>query len=239
VLPWLVPTPLSAAAALRSTPLASELPEGDRDRLSGIAVTRSVRKGQLLFSDGDACAGLFLVTQGRVKLFKLSPDGREKVIHLVSPGETFAEAALFGDGRYPVNAEAVDAVSLLLLPREPLLRLLREDPGLSFRMLASMASRLKRFVHQVEDLTFQSAAQRLAYHILSEASPGQRTARLSLQKKDLAAHLGMTPETLSRILASLRAQGTVTVKGPAITILDDEALRSVAAGRHLTAHDAG
>ena len=98
VLPWLVPTPLSAAAALRSTPLASELPEGDRTRLSGIAVTRSVPKGQLLFSDGEACAGLFLVTQGRVKLFKLSPDGREKVIHLVSPGETFAEAALFGTG---------------------------------------------------------------------------------------------------------------------------------------------
>ena len=105
-------------------------------------------------------------------------------------------------------------------------------------MLASMAMRLKRFVHQVEDLTFQSAAQRLAYHILSETGPERQTAQLSLQKKDLAAHLGMSPETFSRILASLRAQGTVTVRGPAITILDDGALRSVAAGKRLTAHDA-
>jgi len=229
----------AADLALASSSFAGELPEADRRRLTGIAVTRRYRKDQILFTDGELCAGLFLLTLGRVKLFRLSSDGRERVIHLVEPGQSFAEAALFGDGRYPVSAQAIAPATVVLLPREPLVRMLREDPGLAFRMLGSMAVHLKRFVHQVEDLTFQSAAQRLAYHVLSSAGPGGRSARLTLPKKDVAGHLGMTPETFSRILASFRAQGVVEVRGSVIAIHDTQGLQSVAAGRRLPPQEGG
>jgi len=168
--------------------------------------------------------------EGRVKLFKLSADGRERVVHVFGPGESFAEAAIFGDRRFPVNAQAMAPTELFFLPRDPLLRLFREDPELSLGILASMAIRLKGVVSRLETLTLQSAAGRLAHFLLINADPGGKV-RLRQPKKELAAHLGMAPETLSRLLAQLREAGALEVRGRTLVIADRRRIDEVATGR--------
>jgi CRP/FNR family transcriptional regulator len=218
----------AAQRALCSSPMGANLPEADQIRLAQIATARQFDKGELLFSQGDPCTGFYLVIEGMVKVFRLSPEGREKVLVVVPPGQTFAEAALFGDGRFPAYAEAIAPSRLLFFPKGPFLRLLREDPDLSFKMLASMATWLKRMVGLIEELALQSAAGRFAHYLLSESGPSDKTVRLAMTKKDLAGRLGITPETLSRLLAELAGHQILQVKGRTITILDRVHLESVA-----------
>jgi CRP/FNR family transcriptional regulator len=221
-----------AEQALCSSPMGANLPEQDRLRLAQIAAARQFGKGELLFSQGDPCTGFFLVIDGMIKIFRLSPDGREKVLVVVPPGQTFAEAALFGDGRFPAYAEALSPSKLLFFPKGPFLSLLREDPDLSFKLLASIATWLKRMVGLIEELTLQSASGRFAHYLLSETAPSDRTLRLALSKKDLAGRLGITPETLSRLLADLAGRQILQVRGRTLSILDRTRLESVAtAGR--------
>jgi len=208
--------------------MGASLPEPDRIRLAQIASPRQYGKGDLLFSQGDPCTGFFLVTEGMVKVFRLSPEGREKVLVVVPAGQTFAEAALFGDGKYPAYAEAITPSKLLFFPKGPFLRLLRDDPDLSFKMLASMATWLKRMVGLIEELTLQSASGRLAHYLLSETAPSGATLRLAMSKKDLAARLGITPETLSRLLADFNAREILQVRGRSLTILNRASLETVA-----------
>ncbi len=224
--------------ALAQCALAFGLSPADRERLVRLAAARTLRKGQLLFSEGEPAAAMFLVVEGLVKIFKLAPDGREKVLNVFPAGETLAEAALFGEGRYPASAQAVGLACVAGFPRQPLLQLLRDHPELSFRMLAGMSVKLKILGQRIEELTFQSASVRLTSYLLAEMEARQRPQlRLDLSKRDLAAFLGMTPETLSRLLASLREAGAIEVRGRLLTILSPDHLRRLASGRHAT-HDA-
>lgn len=224
--------------ALAQCALAFGLSPADRAELLRLAVTRNLRKGQLLFNEGEPAAGMFLVVEGLIKVFKMAPDGREKVLYVFPAGETLAEAALFGEGRYPATAQAVAAATVAAFPRQALLQLLRDRPELCFRMLAGMSVKLKYLSQRIEELTFQSASVRLASYLLGEMERRKRPQiRLDLSKRELAAMLGMTPETLSRLLASLREAGAVDVRGRSLVILAQDRLRHMASGQH-AAHDA-
>ena len=224
--------------AMAQCALAFGLSPADRAELLRLAVTRSLRKGQLLFNEGEPATGMFLVVEGLIKVFKLAPDGREKVLHVFPAGETLAEAALFGEGRYPATAQAVAAATVASFPRQPLLQLLRDRPELCFRMLAGMSVKLKYLSQRIEELTFQSASVRLSSYLLGEMESRKRPQiRLDLSKRELAAMLGMTPETLSRLLASLREAGAIDVRGRSLVVLSPDHLRHMASGRQAT-HDA-
>lgn len=224
--------------ALAQCALAFGLSAADRAEILRVAVTRNLRKGQLLFNEGEPATGMFLVVEGLVKVFKLAQDGREKVLYVFPSGETLAEAALFGEGRYPASAQAVGPATVAVFPRQPLMQLLRDRPELCFRMLAGMSVKLKYLGQRIEELTFQSASMRLASHLVAELDRRRKPQlRLELSKRELAAVLGMTPETLSRLLASLRESGVIDVRGRTVTVLSPEQLRRLAAGRQ-PAHDA-
>ncbi len=224
--------------ALAQCALAFGLSAADRAEILKVAVTRNLRKGQLLFNEGEPATGMFLVVEGLVKVFKLAQDGREKVLHVFPAGETLAEAALFGEGRYPASAQAVGPATVAVFPRQPLMQLLRDRPELCFRMLAGMSVKLKYLGQRIEELTFQSASMRLASHLVAELDRRRKPQlRLELSKRELAAVLGMTPETLSRLLASLRESGVIDVRGRTVTVLAPEQLRRLATGRQ-PAHDA-
>ncbi len=225
--------------ALVRCPLTADLPPGDHARLRQIAVVRRLSRGHLLFGEGEACAAMYVVAEGLVKVFKLAPDGRERVLNVFRAGDAFAEAALFGEGAYPASAQTLCASVLVALPRATLLDLLRGDPALCFRIMASLSVKLKVLAQRLEDAAFQGVAARLAAFLLAEHRvQGRAQLRLPLAKKDLATYLAMSPETLSRLLRTLSQSGAVVMRGRNLRLLEPTALEEIATGRRLSAHDA-
>lgn len=185
-------------------------------------------RGAVVFHEGQPCHGFYVVESGAVKLYKEGADGREHVLHVATPGDCFGEAALFLGIGYPASAAAVRDSELILLRRDGFLRLLRENPDISFSLMASMAVWAHRLVSSIESLTLKDAGARFAHYLLSELKPGADSLRLGVPKQILASHLGMTGETLSRLLARFEADGMIAARGRNIRVLDPERLSEVA-----------
>ena len=191
-------------------------------------------KGTLVFDQGDACRGMFIVHAGAVKILKTGPDGREHVLHVVHKGDCFGEAALFLGTGYPAAAQAVTDSVLILTPKEKLLGLLRTAPDLCLQMMGAMAIWARRLVDKVEILTLKDAGARLADYLLNELGRADTRAesparvQLRIPKNVLASHLAMSNETLSRLLARFEAHGLIAVNGRVIRILDGRELRGLA-----------
>ncbi len=200
--------------------LFHQLLPGQLARVGAFVRIEHLDDGQERFTEGDPCTGFFVVLDGQVRLHKAAPDGRDATLSLVRPGFSFAEAALFSGGLFPASAEAVGATVLAHFPREPFLRLLREDQELCFKVLESLASWHHKLTHQVQQLSAEDSGGRLRRWIQDQArdSP-DGLVRLRVPKKVLAAQLGMAPETLSRQLRSLREQGIVQLDGHEIRLL--------------------
>ncbi len=217
-------------AVLKKCPLFAGLDAAQLERIQGIALRKNYPKGELLFAEGQSAEGFYLLLDGRVKLYKLSVAGKEQILHVVGPGEPFAEAALFAGACYPVFAEVLSACRVFYFPKPDFLGLLRSDPQLSLNMLATMARFLKRFARLVERLSLRDVSARLAQYLLQEIPPEsglQPQIRLRLSKTQLAAQLGTISETLSRTLKKFKQEGVVAVQGKCITILDRDALRKI------------
>ncbi|MCF6179945.1 MAG: efflux RND transporter permease subunit, partial [Geopsychrobacter sp.] len=147
---------------LKRCRMFASLPEADLDALCGLARVQEYARGTLLFSEGEAAAGFFIVGSGRVKIYKLSSDGKERILHIVHSGDTFAEAAIFGDGRYPAFAETLNSSELVFLPGVEFLDLLHNRSGIAINMIAGLSQFLRQFAHQIEELTFKDVPARLA-----------------------------------------------------------------------------
>lgn len=188
-------------------------------------------KGTVVFHEGDACHGFYIVESGAVKIYSESADAREHVLHVASAGDCFGEAALFLGTGYPASAAAVTDSSLILFRREEFLRILRESPDVSLRLMASMAKWAHRLVRSIEALTLKDASARLAGYVLArsggEHSDGS-VIHLGVPKQLLASHLGMTGETLSRLLARFEAEGILETQGRRVSVLSFERLKDAA-----------
>lgn len=215
-----------------STPLFSTMPLDVAQSIIGRQGARLFEKGALLFQQGEAATGFFVVLDGWVKLFRLTPDGSEAVVGVFRRGETFAEAAMFLGGRYPVSAEAVTPARLLRIDGETLRMRVREQPDLALSMLASASYHLKALVEQIEQIKLLSASQRIADFLihLCPVREGTCAVELPYEKSLIASRLGMKPESLSRALAKLRPLG-VNVDREQVVIVDvDLLVRYVEAG---------
>jgi CRP/FNR family transcriptional regulator len=173
-----------------------------------------------------------VVREGRVKVFRLAPDGREQVVHHVGAGETFAEAALFHHGIFPASAAAaVSPTRVIRLDGARFLALLADEPDLGKSMIGSLCGWLHTMLDRIEVLTLQSAGARLATWLLrlpAREADGKLTVELPMAKKDVAAELSITPETLSRLLARWKERGVVAVNGGAVELLDTRTLEALA-----------
>lgn len=190
--------------------------------------------GEALFAAGEPCRGFFVVVEGAVRLYRMTADGREQVVHQARVGGTFAEAALFRHGRYPVFAEAVATPTRVLLVRgEPFLELFRGEPRLAESMVASLCQRLLGLVERVQELGISSAEARLAWR-LSRLSTRREGSTLTIElpgtKRELARELAMTPETLSRLFKRWKEAGLIEVRGGVIRVLDVAGLLARADG---------
>jgi CRP/FNR family transcriptional regulator, dissimilatory nitrate respiration regulator len=230
------PSPDEILEALSRPPLFRGLPEEDLLALRGIGLPRSFEKGELIFRQGEPSRGFYLVIGGVVKLYKLSLAGKEQILHVNGPGQPFAEAALGVGARYPANAEATEAATVLLFPREEFTRLIGRRPDLAANLIARLSQRVREMAALVEDLSLREAPSRLARHLLD--LPGKKTAdgisiELPMKKGELASLIGTRGETFSRILRKMSDAGIITVTGTRVLIRDPLKLESLAAGESL------
>ncbi len=199
----------------------------DREKLLSITKPREFNRGELLFEEGQTADGFYVVVSGKVKVFKLSPDGRERILHVIHPNSSFADAAIFDDGAFPAFAMSIDKSSLLFFPKDQFLSLLHCYPQLAINMIAGLSRFLRSFATQIEDLTFRDVPARLARYLISSSQKGSNQVKLSISKAQLASNLGTTSETLSRTLRKLADEELIEVQGRIIRLLDAERLHDL------------
>jgi CRP/FNR family transcriptional regulator, dissimilatory nitrate respiration regulator len=219
---------------LKKSLLFSGLEEEYLADVAAIVVKRTFAKGETLFNEGETATGFYLLATGSVKLCKVSPDGKEKVLHFVNPLETFAEAAFFGDGDYPAEARTMERGTALFFPKQSFMGLLERNPRFSLNLIISLSLQLRRFARQIEDLSFAEVPTRLAAYLIdlsmkkSTSFQGKTYLDLEMKKGELASSLGTVSETLSRTFKKLKEEGTLDVEGNRVTILDMTKLRKLA-----------
>jgi CRP/FNR family transcriptional regulator len=207
-------------SSVKTVRLFSGINEEDLELLLAIVKVRSCNRGEVLFEDGQYADGFYIVCSGKVKLYKLSPDGKERILHVIPAGESFADAAIFADGSYPAFAESLAVSTLLFIPKREFIALLHSHSQMAINMIAGLSNYLRLFVNQIEDLTFRDVPARLARYLLSLHNGGTSPLLLPISKSQLASNLGTTSETLSRTLRKLSEEGTIRVSGKAIEIID-------------------
>lgn len=221
------------AALLATLPLFAPLSTEQRVSLATNCQWQQWPKGHRLFHEGDKALGMHIVVQGLVKILHLTPDGRERILHLIKPGNTCGEAAVFQRGTYPANAQTLCPTTTLYLPSEPLLALIVANPDLALNMLAALSLRLRMFTRKLEAHSKGDAGQRLAAYLLHrlKLAPQPATSlRLEGSREVLANMLGIARETLSRTFSRLQQDGMLKVSGKDIHILDRAALEQKSAG---------
>ena len=211
-------------------PLFNGLPEDQLLAIKQIAVEKKVNKGEAIFSEGDEGKGFFVVLEGRMKIYKVSAEGKEQILHIFGPGKPFGEVPVFAGQKFPANAQAISKGRLLFFRRAAFVKLITENPSLSLNMLAIMSSKLREFTIQIENLSLKEIPARLASYLiyLADQQQSDELVTLTISKGQLASILGTIPETLSRIFAKLSSQGLINVQGPKITLLDREGLEDLA-----------
>jgi len=210
--------------------LFKDLPAHHLDAVLKIAVKKTLEKGEHIFSEGDPGSGFYIVVEGQIKIYKLSMEGKEHILHIFGPGEPFGEVPVFSGDVFPASAEAVKKSGVLFFPRDRFISLINEDPTLALNMLAVLSKRLRQFTVQIENLSLKEVPGRLAGYLLllSEEQQNQSEVTLHISKGHLASFLGTIPETLSRILKKMSEQGLIQVNGRKIKILDFEGLEILA-----------
>lgn len=208
------------------------LPEDELRRLEGIGELREFDKGDMLFLEGREGVGFYVVASGQVKVFKMSFDGREQILHILGPGDPVGEVPVFAGMTYPANAQAMGKAGLYFFPRKKLIELYRESPSLAMNMLAVLSRRLREFTVLIENLSLKEIPQRLATYLVHQQSlkPVSARVKLNVTKGVLSNILGTSQETLSRVLGKLSQEGFIEVQGKEISILDMERLKSLAEG---------
>jgi CRP-like cAMP-binding protein len=203
------------------------------NELAMIVTDQEFGRNQFIFAEGDDGVGFYIVVSGRVKVYKVSPDGKEQILHIFGPGEPFAEVAVFAGSRYPANAETLEKSRLFFFPKKSFIELIRQNPSLAMNMMAALSQRLKSFSHMIEALSLKEVPSRLAGYLLYlSKKKGELAAEfeLDLAKVQLASLLGTIPETLSRIFTKMNKQGLIDSQGPLIRILDRQGLQDLADG---------
>jgi CRP/FNR family transcriptional regulator, dissimilatory nitrate respiration regulator len=225
-MPWVAP---SAPEVLSRLPLFSQVAPDLLVGLSSAVQQVRLGRGDVLFHQGQPCTGFFVVLRGQMKLAITSAEGQEKVLEIIGPGESFAEAALFAGRPYPVASTALVATDLLAIPGQPIFELIDGDPLLARRMLAGLSIRLHTLVADLGSLALHTGTQRVIGFLLGEVRPtddesgsagGAARVRLPVGKAVLASRLNLTPETFSRVLRLLAEQGLVTVEGRDVALHD-------------------
>ncbi len=217
---------------LKATPLFAALDDSEVTFLAERCGIRPYVPGEMLFSEGEPCKGLYIVVLGHVRIFKTALNGREHVLTIEGPGASVAEIPVFDGGNYPASGSAIEKTEVLFISRSDLRAICLEKPEVSLKMLQVVGTRLRRLVGIIEELSFTTVRHRLISWLLRQAvAEGRATERgiaisLNTSHQELAAQIGTVRELISRNLARLQAQSFIEMNGREITILDKEGLEA-------------
>ena len=213
-------------------PLFSDLSPADLSRMALGCELRRLGRGDTVFHYGEPCEEFHVVVTGQVKLFALSQTGQEKVIELVGPGHSFAEALMFTSKPYILNAQALSSTLLLTVSKQAIVSEIERDPRFCLRMLAGISRRLHGLVHDIESGALQSGVQRVICYLLREhemsesANDETFTVALPVSKATIASRLSLTPEYFSKVLRELEEKGLIEMDKRDIRIVDALRLQS-------------
>lgn len=213
------------AAVLARVPIFSDLSDVELKFLSDRAVTRRYPSGDLIFSEGDPCTGLYIVESGDVRIFKTSAGGREQVLTVEHAGGSVAELPIFDGGNYPASASAATECVLLFISRNDFRALCLEHPEVALKVLRMVGLRLRRLVGIIEELSFTTVRHRLAALLLRLArdagkASGRAEFKIDASNQELASQIGTVRELVSRNLSRFQAEGLIAMDGKNITIPD-------------------
>jgi CRP-like cAMP-binding protein len=202
--------------------------------LMAAAKVINLRPGQVLFGQGEPAVALFIIVDGWIKLSRVTPAGDEAVLNVLTTGEGFAEAVTFASEAYPATACALTRARVLMIPADHVIGCIREMPDIAIAMIASTSRHLDQMVQRIEQLTAQSATQRVAGFLTSLApcTKGPCTIALPYDKAVIAGRLGLKPESLSRVFAKLRAIG-VDVRASHVVVREMARLRDLLASERV------
>lgn len=223
----------SAADVLRRVALFADLSDTEIAFLAQRAVPRRFAAGELIFSEGDPCPGLFVVESGRVRIFKSSPSGREQVLAIEGPFSSIAELPVFDGGNFPASTAALDEASLLFVSKQDFHSLCLVHPKVALKVLRVVGKRLRGLVSIIEELSFTTVRSRLISMLLrlarqhgKGAAGGGVRITLPASNQELAAHIGTVRELVSRNLSRLQAEGLIRMDGRELIIPDVDALKA-------------
>lgn len=224
--------PPVALDPLAGSPYFAGLSAEERRRIVSLARRRRYEVDAVLFLEGDECAGLYIVLEGLVKVYKTSEDGREQILRLMAPGDSFNEVPVFDGGPNPASAAAVDPSETLVLSRELVLRLLDEYPAFTQAVVRTLASRLRHLVALVEDLSFRQVTARVARILLQSVAPREGVGagagrRARITQREIAQMAGTAREVVARALRVLEDAGAVEVERGNVRIVDVRRLEAL------------
>ncbi len=220
--------------SISSITLFSELDAEQLHDVTSICQLKNYTKHNILFNEGDLYLGFYILLKGSVKVFKISVDGSETVVHIIKPSTAFADIPLFDGTDYPVSAQCLEDCLVVFIPKNKFLSLIKGNPDISLKMLSGFAKRLKSLVNQIEDLSTKEVVNRLAKYLIKEIkltsteNLPEPFVKLTTPRATTASYLGTVSETLSRTLHKLQNENILRTQGKVIFILDMKKLKKLA-----------
>ncbi|MBI2958610.1 MAG: Crp/Fnr family transcriptional regulator [Chloroflexi bacterium] len=211
---------------LRPLPYFSALSDADMQRVERVALERSFERGEILFLEGEPCAGLYALKSGLVRVFKSSPEGREQVLLVARPGDTFNDIPVFDGGPNPASAAALELSTVVIIPRDAILSLVDACPPAA-AIVRLFAARLRRMTTLISDLSFRSVLSRLAKVLLEAAAADGGTPAQRLTQEEMAAMVGTVRDVIGRALRLLEREGAIKMQRQKIVVVNAKKLRDM------------
>ena len=219
---------------LCNLPLFSELTTTQSNRIISISKIINYKKNEIIFMEGDSYKGFYILLNGSVKIYKISFEGKESILLLIKPSESFGDVPLFEGGNYPVNAQVMTDSVLIFVPHKEFTMLIKKNPTICFNMLVGFSKKMRRLTQKVEELSTKEVTNRFARYLLEEIKKSgtdklpEPFLRITISKKNIAAYIGTITDTLSRLLKKLKDEKIIRVSGKSIFILDLNKLKTLA-----------
>ena len=219
---------------LTDIPLFAELSVEELRKITAISSLVNYKEGEFVFHEGEAFPGIYIVLKGLVKIFKISPQGKEYILHLLRKPNLFGDVPLFTGGKCPASVQIMEDSTLLFIPKNEFLQLLKDNPELSFKIMAGFAKRLESITVKAVDLSLKEVVNRLADYIVKGIESNHNSNlpepffKIPLSNPTIAAYLGTIPETISRAIKKLKDSRIIRVHGRTIFVQDFENLKKLA-----------
>ena len=223
-----------SAETLNNLPLFSELTAQQSERIISISKIINYNKNEIIFMESDPYKGFYILLKGTIKIYKISFEGKESILHLIKPYESFGDVPLFEGGNYPVNAQVITDSVLVFIPHKEFIQLIKDNSTICFNMLIGFSKKMRHLTQKVEELSTKEVANRFARYLLEEIRKvktdnlPEPSVRINISKKNIASYIGTITDTLSRLLKKLQDEKIIRVTGKSISITDMKKLKALA-----------